>query len=244
MRWGKESRSEHQEPLAPKDGNRETLGSSILFTARKHEKPMPYKGPAWARKIKPENLKSRPISSTSWEYGYWWIEWGGLGDTIRDNERIRFELLGIVLGVWDYVKNSGKYPNSANWALEWVGMVPGKREARRMIGDHVLTQQDLMGTNGDFEDAVSIGGWNLRRASIDRLRRRRKEHPAVCHDSTLAEVYNIPFRSLYSKNVNNLLMAGRNISASHVAFTSTRVMGDVRLPRPSRRNRRTRSPVR
>ncbi len=223
MRWGKESRSEHQEPLAPKDGNRETLGSSILFTARKHDKPMPYKGPAWARKIKPENLKSRPISSTSWEYGYWWIEWGGLGDTIRDNERIRFELLGIVLGVWDYVKNSGKYPNSANWALEWVGMVPGKREARRMIGDHVLTQQDLMGTNGDFEDAISIGGWNL------------DEHPSIGFDGgeknippyvtiRLAEVYNIPFRSLYSKNVNNLLMAGRNISASHVAFTSTRVM--------------------
>lgn len=223
MRWGKESRSEHQEPLAPKDGNRETLGSSILFTARKYDKPMPYKPPAWARKIKPENLKSRPISSTSWEYGYWWIEWGGLGDTIRDNERIRFELLGIVLGVWDYVKNSGKYPNSANWALEWVGMVPGKREARRMMGDHILTQQDLLGLNGDFEDAVSIGGWNL------------DEHPSIGFDGgeknippyvtiRLAEVYNIPFRSLYSRNVKNLLMAGRNISASHVAFTSTRVM--------------------
>jgi hypothetical protein len=221
MRWGKEARDVHNEPLAPVDGNRQTLGSSILFTSRLHDKPMPYKAPKWARKITPENLYKRGIGS--WEYGYWWIEWGGMGDTIRDNERIRFELLSIVLGVWDYIKNSGKYPKSENWALEWVGMVPGKREARRLIGDHVLTQQDCMGLNGEQEDAVCIGGWNL------------DEHPSLGFDGgeqkvppyvtiRLPDVYNIPYRCLYSKNVKNLLMAGRNISASHVAFTSTRVM--------------------
>lgn len=60
---------------------------------------------------------------TLWEYGYWWVEWGGDLDTIRDNERIRFELLSISLGVWDYIKNSGEHPTSANWALDWLGMV-------------------------------------------------------------------------------------------------------------------------
>ncbi|MCA9443108.1 MAG: FAD-dependent oxidoreductase, partial [Candidatus Omnitrophica bacterium] len=95
----------------------------------------------------------------NWEYGYWWIEWGGEHDTIRDNERIRFELLSIVMGVWDYIKNSGDHPDSANWGMDWVGMIPGKRESRRVIGDHILTQSDLMGLNGDFEDAVAIGGW-------------------------------------------------------------------------------------
>ncbi len=219
IRWGHESRDEFKESLAWAAPTRETLGSSLLFTARDFGKPMPYRAPNWARKIEPKHLRFRPISS--WEYGYWWIEWGGAMDTIKDNERIRFELLSIVTGVWDYIKNSGKYPSAANWAMDWVGMVPGKRESRRIEGDHILTQQDLMGLNGDFEDAVAIGGWGL------------DEHPPGGFDdiekppfvsTKLPEVYNIPLRSLYSKDVDNLMMAGRNASCSHVAFTSTRVM--------------------
>jgi hypothetical protein len=159
IRWGHESRNAFNEPLAWAQPTRETLGSSVLFTARDFGKPMPYKAPAWAREIEPKHLRFRGISS--WEYGFWWIEWGGSMDTIKDNERIRFELLSIVTGVWDYIKNSGKYPSSANWAMDWVGMVPGKRESRRIEGDHILTQHDLMGLNGDFEDAVAIGGWGL-----------------------------------------------------------------------------------
>jgi hypothetical protein len=219
MRWGHEARTEFNEPLAWDKPSRETLGSSVLFTARDFGKPMPFTPPKWARKITKQQLYARPISS--WEYGYWWIEWGGITDTIRDNERIRFELLSIVMGVWDYVKNSGQYPSAANWALDWVGMMPGKRESRRIEGDHILTQQDLMGLNGDFEDAVAIGGWGL------------DEHPPGGFDDVekkpfvstkLPGVYNIPLRALYSKDISNLMMAGRNASCSHVAFTSTRVM--------------------
>jgi hypothetical protein len=219
IRWGHESRDDFNEPLAWEKPTRETLGSSILFTARDFGKPMPFTPPKWARKIDEKQLYARPVSS--WEYGYWWIEWGGVTDTIRDNERIRFELLSIVLGTWDYIKNSGKFPKSATWALDWVGMMPGKRESRRIEGEHILTQQDLMGLNGDFEDAVAIGGWGL------------DEHPPGGFDDTekrpfvstkLPGVYNIPLRSLYSKDVDNLMMAGRNASCSHVAFTSTRVM--------------------
>jgi hypothetical protein len=134
---------------------------------------------------------------------------------------VRFELLSIVLGVWDYIKNSGNHPSSANWAMDWVGMIPGKRGSRRINGDHVLTQHDLADPTKDFEDAVAIGGWPM------------DDHPPGGFDRPdlppfrslrMPEVYSIPFRSLYSKNVSNLLMAGRNISASHVAFTSTRVM--------------------
>lgn len=221
MKVGHESRDEYGESLAPKTADRQTQGCSILFTARDFGRPMPFTPPRWARKITAQHLRSRPISSTSWEYGYWWIEWGGHMNTVRDNERIRFELLGIVMGVWDHIKNSGKYPSAASWALDWVGMLPGKREARRLVGDHMLKQQDLMGLNGDFEDAVCIGGWNL------------DEHPSTGFENpevppyltvALKEVYNIPFRSLYSKNIRNLLMAGRNISGTHTAFTSTRVM--------------------
>lgn len=220
FRVGHESRDEHGESLAPPTADNKTQGCSILFTSRDYGKPMPFTPPKWARKITEKDLKSRPIRS--WEYGYWWIEWGGHINTVRDNERIRFELLGIVTGVWDYIKNSGKFPTAANWAMDWVGMLPGKREARRLVGDHMLTQMDLMGLNSEFEDAVCIGGWNL------------DEHPPTGFEDPelppfvsikLKDVYNIPLRSLYSKNVRNLFMAGRNISATHTAFSSTRVMG-------------------
>ena len=92
---------------------------------------MPFTPPKWARKVTKEQLRLRKI--TSWEYGYWWIAWGGNMDVIRDNERIRFELLAITMGIWDYIKNSGEFPDAANWALDWVGMMPGKRGSREWL---------------------------------------------------------------------------------------------------------------
>jgi len=218
VRCGREARDEFNESLAPERAAKESLGSSILFTSRRCGRAVPFTPPRWARRITREQLRMRTIRS--WEYGYWWIEWGGHLDAVRDNERIRFELLSIVMGVWDYIKNSGEAPDSAEYSLSWVGMIPGKRAARRIVGDYLLTENDLIG--GDFEDAVAIGGWPM------------DDHPSGGFDqaemppgSQVAprEVYNIPLRALYSRNVPNLMMAGRNISATHVAFTSLRVMG-------------------
>ena len=218
MRSGREARSEFNETLAPEAADHQTLGSSILFTARDYGKPMRFTPPAWARKVTKEHLRMRRFSS--WEYGYWWIEWGGHIDPIRDNEQIRHELLSIVMGVWDYIKNSDEYPTAVNWALDWVGMMPGKRGGRRIVGDVMLTEHDLLQMR-DWEDAVAIGGWPL------------DDHPPGGFDRSdlppkvvkkPAEVYNIPLRALYSRNVGNLFMAGRNISCTHAAFTSTRVM--------------------
>jgi hypothetical protein len=219
IRTGREAKSEFNEPLGLEEADGHTLGSSILFTSRDYGKAMPFKAPRWARPITREMLRFRPINT--WEYGYWWVEWGGHLDPIRDNERIRHELLAIALGVWDYIKNSGDHPSSKTWALDWLGMIPGKRGSRRMLGEHILTENDLMGRNGDFEDAVCIGGWGL------------DDHPPGGFDRSDLQPfrtvpppfpYNVPLRSLYSRNVRNLLMAGRNISATHLAFTSTRVM--------------------
>ncbi len=218
MTEGREPRSKYGESLAPEAGDNETLGSSILFTSRLYPKRMPFTPPKWARKVAKETLRFR--STKAWEYGYWWIEWGGDRDTIRNNERIRFELLSIVMGVWDFIKNSGEHPDSDFYALDWIGMMPGKRGSRRLLGDHVLTQNDLE-KSVRFEDAVAIGGWPMDdhppggfdRADLPPARQIRTQ-----------DVFSIPLRSLYSRNVRNLFMAGRNISASHVAFTSTRVM--------------------
>lgn len=219
IRRGREAKSEFNESLALDQADDQTLGSSILFTARDYGKPVPFTPPKWARKVHKGQLQFRPVNT--WEYGYWWIEWGGQLDTIRDNERIRFELLAIVMGVWDYIKNSGDKPGSANWGMDWVGMIPGKRGSRRLVGDHVLTQHDLEGKNPDFPDAVAIGGWSMDDhppSGFDKW----EERPA--RQIRMAEPYNIPLRSMYSKNIRNLMMAGRNLSATHVAFTSTRVM--------------------
>lgn len=219
MRTGHESTDEFDEPLAPEHAGEETLGSSILFTSKDYGKPIPFTPPKWARKITKKDLYRR--GTGSWEYGYWWIEWGGQRSAIHDNERIRFELLSIVLGVWDYIKNSGEHPDSANWAMDWIGMIPGKRASRRLEGPHMLTQQDAMGMNGKFPDGAAIGGWpfdNHPPGGFD-----AKDRPPY-HSLPLDNVYSIPLRCLFSRNVHNLFMAGRNISASHVAFTSTRVM--------------------
>jgi hypothetical protein len=217
MRSGRETRSEFSESLAPEKADNETLGSSILFTSRLYHKAMPFTPPKWARKVTKEQLVHRKVDN--WEYGYWWIEWGGNKDIVGDNERIRYELLSIVMGVWDYIKNSGDYPDSRNWAMDWVGMMPGKRGGRRLEGDHILTQQDLMKSN--FEDAVAIGGW-----AMDDHPPGGFDRPDLPPNTVLRppEVYDIPLRSLYSRNISNLMMAGRNISATHTAFTSARVM--------------------
>jgi hypothetical protein len=218
-RMGRESIEEFGESLAPKVTDSSTQGSSILFTARKHDRPMPYQPPKWARKITRDQLKHRPTSS--WEYGYWWIELGGAHHTIRDNELLRYELLSVVLGTWDYIKNSGNHPSSTNWALESVGMIPGKRESRRIMGDVLQNQTMLEEGWKTMNDGVAIGGWSF------------DDHPPEGFDAPdkppfrsikLAEPYNISLGALYSRNVPNLMMAGRNISNTHVAFSSTRVM--------------------
>ncbi len=218
FRMGREDQSEYGESLAPENADRQTLGSSILITGKHHDAPQPFLAPAWIRKFAKSDLNHRPIHS--FEYGYWWFEWGGQLDTIKDNEVIRHELLRIALGIWDYVKNSGDHPESANWSLDWVGAIPGKRESRRLLGPHILTQADLQ-SGRLFPDAVAYGGWAIDLhppSGVDAV----SERPFT--PTQLAQLYAIPLGSLLSRNVPNLLFAGRNISASHIAFASTRVM--------------------
>ncbi len=215
---GREGQADFGESLAQLRPDSHTLGSSILITGKRHESPQPFLAPSWIRKFTKQDLKHRPVYS--YEYGYWWFEWGGQHDTIKDNEMIRHELLRIALGIWDYVKNSGDHPDSANWALDWVGSVAAKRESRRLLGPHVLTQQDVEGGR-IFEDAVAYGGWAIDIHPPEGVD--VPEQPPFTQ-TYLDGLYTIPFRCLYSRNIPNLLFAGRNISATHCAFASTRVM--------------------
>ncbi|QNK60220.1 FAD-dependent oxidoreductase [Paenibacillus sp. PAMC21692] len=216
---GREGMDEYGESGAKRNRDTYRLGSSLLFTAKDMGAPMPYTPPHWIRKFTEKDLKFRDHSA--WSYGYWWVEFGGTLDTIKDNEHIRDELLAIMLGVWDHIKNSGNHPESENWALDWFGFIPGKRESRRFIGQHVLTQNDLEQAI-DFPDVIAYGGWPMDThppQGIDAI----DEEP--CHQPFTPYLYGIPVRAMISKNIDNLMFAGRNLSASHIAFSSTRVMG-------------------
>ena len=145
-------------------------------------------------------------------------------NSIDDTEEIRDELLKIAFGVWDHMKNHGDH-GAENWELEWVGFLPGKRESRRYVGDYVLTQHDVENCPR-FEDTVAYGGWQIDNHLPGGFRIDAKGEGHL-QKRRLSEPYGIPLRSLYSKNIENLMFAGRNISASHVAFSSTRVMGTI-----------------
>lgn len=142
-----------------------------------------------------------------------------MADSIGDTEKMREKLLPVTFGVWDFIKNSGLY-DSENWALDWVGFLPGKRESRRYVGDHILTQNDVR-AEGRFDDIVAYGGWSM-----------DDHHPAGMETEAPPNIfhrapspYGIPYRCIYSKNIKNLMFAGRNISATHAAVASSRVMG-------------------
>ncbi len=220
---GRESKARYGESLAQDEADAKTLGSSILFQARQHDRPMPFTAPPWARRFTAEDFKLRPYAQSGFdlglEYGYWWIEWGGCLDTIRDNGRIRDELLAITLGVWDFVKNRSGV-DAGHWALEWIGFLPGKRESRRFIGQHILTENDLLASRA-FPDAIAYGGW-----PIDTHPPEGVDAPELppCTQHHLPFVYDIPLRACVSAGPRNLMFAGRNLSATHIAFASTRVM--------------------
>jgi len=225
FRSGREGSAEFGESLAQAQPDNLRLGSSLLFLARDMGRPVPFIPPPWARKFTEEDLRLRgharrgPHGTEGAEYGYWWIEWGGQLDTIKDNETIRDELLAILLGVWDHIKNGGDH-GAENWALEWFGFLPGKRESRRFIGQYTLTESDVMQSR-PFPDAIAYGGWPI------------DTHPPLgidapdekpCAQHPVPHLYDIPLRCCISRDIANLMFAGRNISATHVAFASTRVM--------------------
>ncbi|AIQ28571.1 MULTISPECIES: FAD-dependent oxidoreductase [unclassified Paenibacillus] len=219
FRMGREARDELGEEWAPLVADDITLGSTLLFYTKDAGHPVKYIAPAMAIDITQTSItENRIIRSGDNGCAYWWIEFGGEQDTVHDNEAIRDELWSIIYGIWDYIKNSGKF-DAGNMTLEWVGSLPGKREYRRFVGDYILNQNDILAQR-EFADRIGFGGWSIDLHPPQGVYATESGSKHMYSDGS----YHIPFRSLYSVNVNNLLMAGRDISASHVAFGTTRVM--------------------
>lgn len=217
FRMGREARSEFDESAEPEVADKKTMGMSCLIQMRETDGPKPFIPPPWAYKyLTDEDLPNR--NHRIGRQNFWWLEFGGTRHTIYDTEEIRDELLKIAFGVWDHIKNHGDH-NADNWVLDWIGFLPGKRESRRYVGDHVITQKDVE-SGGKFEDIVAYGGWTMDDHDPDGM---NYPGPPTTHYAAPSP-WGIPYRSLYSKNILNLFCAGRNISASHIALSSSRVM--------------------
>ncbi len=218
FRIGREAKKEFGESLAQDEEDKHTMGMSCLMQLRETDSPKKFIPPAWAYKYPDDSSFPKRGHLIKWFLNFWYLEYGGDQDSIKDTEEIRDDLIKTAFGMWDHMKNHGDH-QADNWILDWMGFLPGKRESRRYIGDHLLTQHDVL-DGGNFEDTVAFGGW-----PVD------DHHPAGFRyfgpPNMVIEPgksYGIPLRCLYSKNIDNLLFAGRNISATHTGLSSTRVM--------------------
>ena len=222
---GREGKDAYGEPMAQDKADDFRMGNSVYMRARKVDQAVPFEAPDWVHVIpSDESLPNEgrscphPIDHlTNPRGGWWWMETGGRLDTIADAETIRDELYRRAVGVWDHLKNRGEH-GAENYVLESIMTMPGKRDSRRFYGDYVMVQQDVEGGRV-FDDAVAYGGWHIDVHQPDGI-----AGDIYWKGRLLNGIYTIPYRSLYSRNIDNLFFAGRNISASHVAFASARVM--------------------
>lgn len=249
-RKGSEPQSEFGELHAPQQPNNYRMGNSILLKARDMGHPVEFTPPSFAKKLTEEQLAKRihcvqmrdtincddspnpeeykrtsMTSSACVDYGYWWLELCGDGeDIITEYETIRDDLIAYAYGIWDHIKNNkeGIHEHHAeNYALEWVGALPGVRESRRLVGDYLLSETDIL-EHKIFEDAICYGGWCVDLHAPHGL----LDFNLLPSDCNFYDgVYTIPYRSYYSKNIKNLYMAGRDISTTRLGLASTRIIG-------------------
>ena len=217
-RVGREAREEFGEKTSITVADKKTMGMSCLIQARKTDEDIAFIAPSWAKKLSDEDIARRTPHMENSGENFWYLELGGDRDSIGDTETVRDELVALAFGFWDYYKNSGKFPGAEKWQLDFLGFLPGKRESRRMEGPYIMHQGDVL-SGGHFDDVVAYGGWPL-----DDHDPRGFYHLGAPNVWGEVGVYGVPYRVLYSRNIENLFFAGRNVSMTHAAMSSARVM--------------------
>ena len=215
--YGREAKGEFGESIPPDVADKKTMGMSCLFQIRETDHKVEFTPPSWAYKY--ETDADLPYKDHDKGNNFWWIEIGGEWDCIHDTDKCRDELLKICYGVWDHMKNRGEH-DVDNWELEWIGFLPGKRESRRYIGKYIVTQNDVE-AEGRFDDIVAYAGWTMDDHFPEGFYY-RAGHPTIYHPAP--QPWGLPLRCMISKNIENLVFAGRNISVTHAALSSSRVM--------------------
>ena len=216
---GRESKAEFNEPTAPEEADKMTMGSSVQWYSKEGDKSSDFPEFDYGMDFNETNAQKVTMGEWTWETGMNF-------DQISDFERIRDYGMLVVYSNWSYLKNKSSFKEEyKNRYLDWVAYIAGKRESRRLIGDMVLTEQDIT----DFviyPDASAPTSWTIDLHYPDPKNTKHfpgAEFKSIAVHKTI-HPYPIPYRCFYSRNVDNLFMAGRNISVTHVALGTVRVM--------------------
>ena len=219
-RMGREAKSETNEPDAPEKADMITMGASVQWYAGKTDGDAAFPTRPWMLKTINEANCSPHLK------GDWWWE-AGLGrDQIAEGEYIRDYGLLVAFSNWAFVKNGySKKDAFADKELKWVAYNAGRRESRRLLGDFILDQNHLR--KKDFQpDGTCATTWTID-LHLPKTAEESKFEGEPYQSNSLNEKiwpYPIPYRCLYSRNVPNLFMAGRDISVTHIALGTTRLM--------------------
>lgn len=217
-RMGREGQAEFGEALAPLLADKMTMGSSVQWYAEDRGRRCKFPEFNYGVQFNDQNCEKTLRGDWNWETGL-------DKDQINDFERIRDYGLLVVYSNWSYVKNHAAVKEFANKELEWVAYIAGKRESRRLLGDYILSQEDV-DKNVFHEDGTFTMSWHMDLHFIDPENSKNfpgREFKAETKNN-LIYPYAVPYRCLYSRNVDNLFMAGRDISVTHVVLGSARLM--------------------
>jgi hypothetical protein len=218
-RMGRESQGETGETLAPQEPDKMTMGMSVQWYSAETPEPAPFPDCPWAVQFNEESCQ--PVLRGDWDW-----EAGMNRNQVTEAEFVRDHSLRVIYGNWAYMKNqSTRKGEFANRKLDWVAHIGGKRESRRLLGDLILCQQDIQ-QQTIFPDAFVTATWSIDLHYPNPLNSKHfpeQEFRSIAEYGK-KEPYPVPYRCLYSRNIPNLMMAGRNISVTHVALGTTRVM--------------------
>lgn len=221
-RYGREAQAEFGEKFAPETADDGVLPSTMVFFAHDVGHPVSYTPPKFAKDYtKTDVLEYRIIPPDMFHQFLWFYELDGNLNQMDCYEDILQHHRELVYGVWDYIKNSGKYA-ADNYAFSYISPIAGKRESRRLMGDYMLTEGDIL-QQTDFEDTVGHGGWSIDLHALDGFYSKELINQHIY----LRGIYQIPYRCCISKDVDNLFLEGRSMSVSHVALGSVRTMATL-----------------
>ncbi|MDD2437630.1 MAG: FAD-dependent oxidoreductase [Massilibacteroides sp.] len=216
---GRESKAEFGEETAPDVADKMTMGSSVQWYSVDEKKSIGFPYFNYGVRFTAASCEKVTMGEWTWETGMNY-------DQINDFERIRDYGLMVVFSNWSYLKNELKENDLyKNRKLGWVAYVAGKRESRRLLGDYILKEDDLK-KYVVHEDGTAATTWTIDLHYPDPKNTANfpgEEFKSIAKHKPIYP-YPIPYRCLYSRNVDNLFMAGRNISVTHVALGTVRVM--------------------
>jgi len=227
-RFGREGQYQHCETLAPEKSDTQTMSGCIrsdhIPFIKQMDEPCEYHAPDWVPKLPSDPAEFGRSVDLPGTRMAWWLEAPNTYDDMYDGEESRDALFLVLLGYWHWLKNHWEHHEQAKYLhFRFASITVGRRESRRFIGDYVLTQDDC--TEGRrFADGISYTGWHIDIHHAEGIYSGKK---GGLHCSVAANMPHVPYRCLYSVNIDNLLFAGRNISTTHIAMGTTRVQGTI-----------------